>query len=185
MSHRAEHPPRPWAGIHAHIVIHNDCAVFVDATSIKKEDRVCDTTLKKRIAVPKGIFEKGGVDEEVQKNFEQMKKNMEAQGFSFAEVELPHFQDALAVYYILMPAEVSSNLARLEGIRYGDRVGDGTIHDLYGDTRGALFGKEVRRRILLGTYVLSHGYYDAYYNKAVAVRDVIRKRIFFFYPILW
>lgn len=149
-----------------------------DATIVKLEDRICDNTLKKKIAIPKGIFDKGGVDKEVQENFEIIKKQMEDKGFSFAEVDLPHFGDALAVYYILMPAEVSSNLARLDGIRYGERVGDSKAQqDLYGDTRGALFGKEVRRRILLGTYVLSHGYYDAYYNKAVALRGIIRKEL--------
>lgn len=150
----------------------------LDATSVKKEDRISDTVLKKKIAIPKGIFDKGGIDEEVQKNFETIKSHMEGEGFSFTEVDLAHFGDALAVYYILMPAEVSSNLARLDGIRYGERVGDSSKQqDLYGDTRGALFGKEVRRRILLGTYVLSHGYYDAYYNKAVALRGVIRKEL--------
>lgn len=150
----------------------------LDATSVKKEDRISNTVLKKKIAIPKGIFDNGGVDEEVKQNFETIKNQMEGEGFSFTEVELPHFGDALAVYYILMPAEVSSNLARLDGIRYGERVGDSAKQqDLYGDTRGALFGKEVRRRILLGTYVLSHGYYDAYYNKAVALRGVIRKEL--------
>jgi aspartyl-tRNA(Asn)/glutamyl-tRNA(Gln) amidotransferase subunit A len=93
------------------------------------------------------------------------------------EVDLPHFANALAVYYIVMPAEVSSNLARLDGIRYGTRLEGKGVHDVYKATRGALFGKEVRRRILLGTYVLSHGYYDAYYNKAVAVRQIIRKEL--------
>jgi aspartyl-tRNA(Asn)/glutamyl-tRNA(Gln) amidotransferase subunit A len=149
----------------------------LDATSVKKEDRVCNTKLNKKIAIPKGIFDQGGIDQEVKNNFEIIKKEMETQGFSFSEIDLAHFSDALAVYYILMPAEVSSNLARLEGVRYGDRVGEGAIKDLYGDTRGALFGKEVRRRILLGTYVLSHGYYDAYYNKAVALRGVIREEL--------
>lgn len=150
----------------------------LDSTSVKKEDRIFDNVLKKKIAIPKGVFDKGGIDEEVKQNFETIKKQMEAEGFSFTEVELPHFGDALAVYYILMPAEVSSNLARLDGIRYGERVGDSAKQqDLYGDTRGALFGKEVRRRILLGTYVLSHGYYDAYYNKAVALRSIIRKEL--------
>ncbi len=150
----------------------------LDATSIKKEDRVCDTKLNKKIAIPKGIFDQGGIDEEVKENFEKIKKEMEAKGFSFTEVDLPHYGDSLAVYYILMPAEVSSNLARLDGIRYGERVGDSKVQqDLYGETRGALFGKEVRRRILLGTYVLSHGYYDAYYNKAVVLREVIRKEV--------
>ncbi len=149
-----------------------------DSTSIKKEDREIKNILKKRIAIPKSIFDNGGVDEEVKNNFLNIKKGMEEEGFIFDEVDLPHFADSLAVYYIIMPAEVSSNLARLDGIRYGDRVGDSNKqYDLYGDTRGALFGKEVRRRILLGTYVLSHGYYDAYYNKAVALRDVIRKEV--------
>lgn len=148
-----------------------------DATSVKPEDRVSGTILKKKIAIPKGMFEKGGIDPEVQSNFLAIKTSMEQEGYSFSEVDLPHFGDALAVYYILMPAEVSSNLARLDGVRYGSRIGEGSIKDLYGDTRGALFGKEVRRRILLGTYVLSHGYYDAYYNKAVALREVIRKEL--------
>jgi aspartyl-tRNA(Asn)/glutamyl-tRNA(Gln) amidotransferase subunit A len=149
-----------------------------DATNVKKQDRVADTTLKKKIAIPKGIFDNGGIDKEVLENFEKVKSEMISKGFSFEEVDLPHFGDALAVYYIIMPAEVSSNLARLDGIRYGERVGDSKVQqDLYGDTRGALFGKEVRRRILLGTYVLSHGYYDAYYNKAVALRNVIRAEL--------
>jgi aspartyl-tRNA(Asn)/glutamyl-tRNA(Gln) amidotransferase subunit A len=149
-----------------------------DSTSVKNEDRVSDISIKKRIAIPKGIFDQGGIDEEVKKNFETIKSSMESTGYVFEEVDLPHLADALAVYYIIMPAEVSSNLARLDGIRYGDRVGDSVKQqDLYGDTRGALFGKEVRRRILLGTYVLSHGYYDAYYNKAVALREIIRTEL--------
>ena len=150
-----------------------------DGTSVQKEDRVCTKKLSKKIGIPKGIFDQGGIDEDVKRNFLETKSKMEMQGYSFEDVELPHFGDALAVYYILMPAEVSSNLARLEGIRYGDRVETqgGALQDLYSDTRGALFGKEVRRRILLGTYVLSHGYYDAYYNKAVALRELIRAEL--------
>ncbi len=149
----------------------------LDATSVKLEDRICNQNLKHKIAIPRGIFDNGGVDEEVKQNFQQIKKEMEDKGFSFSEADLPHFGDALAVYYILMPAEVSSNLARLEGVRYGDRVSNESVKDMYEQTRGALFGKEVRRRILLGTYVLSHGYYDAYYNKAVALRNVIRQEV--------
>lgn len=150
-----------------------------DGTSVQKEDRVCTKKRTKKIGIPKGIFDQGGIDEDVQRNFIETKTKMEKQGYTFEDVELPHFGDALAVYYILMPAEVSSNLARLEGVRYGDRVEEhgGALHDLYSDTRGALFGKEVRRRILLGTYVLSHGYYDAYYNKAVALREIIRAEL--------
>lgn len=149
-----------------------------DSTAVPVANRISDGVLKKRIAIPKGIFDQGGIDADVKANFESIRKGMEAEGYVFEEVDLPHLGDSLAVYYIIMPAEVSSNLARLDGIRYGDRVGDSKKQqDLYGDTRGALFGKEVRRRILLGTYVLSHGYYDAYYNKAVALRDIIRKEL--------
>lgn len=160
--------------------IYNIISVYepLDSTSVKKEERVCDIVLKKKIAIPKGIFGQGGIDEEVKNNFNLIKTKMETEGYLFEEVDLPHLADSLAVYYIIMPAEVSSNLARLDGIRYGERVGESKVQqDLYGETRGALFGKEVRRRILLGTYVLSHGYYDAYYNKAVVLRSIIRKEI--------
>ncbi len=133
--------------------------------------------LKKRLAVPAGIFANGGVDSEIEKNFKNTVDKLKVEGFTIDEVELPHYAEALAVYYILMFAEVSSNLARLDGIRYGDRAESLSINDVYGDTRGALFGPEVRRRILVGTYVLSHGYYDAYYNKAIALRSIIRKEV--------
>lgn len=158
-------------------IVYNAIAVSepLDSTSIARPSS--QVSLKKRLAVPRNLFGQGGVDVDVQVNFEQTVEKLKAEGFVVDEVDLPHFGDSLAVYYILIPAEVSSNLARLEGVRYGDRVGDGGIKDFYGDTRGALFGKEVRRRILLGTYVLSHGYYDAYYNKAVALRAVIRREI--------
>lgn len=147
----------------------------LDSTSVAREK--IDRPLKKRLAIPKNLFGEEGIEAEVRENFEQTVEKLKKQGYTIDEVDLPHFADSLAVYYILIPAEVSSNLARLEGVRYGDRVGNGSIHDFYGDTRGALFGKEVRRRILLGTYVLSHGYYDAYYNKALALRALIRKEI--------
>lgn len=158
-------------------ILYNTIAVQepLDSTSVVRPTIV--TTLKKRLAIPRNMFSEGGVDAEVQANFEQTVEKLKGEGFTIEEVDLPHFGDSLAVYYILIPAEVSSNLARLEGVRYGDRVGEGSIKDFYGDTRGALFGKEVRRRILLGTYVLSHGYYDAYYNKAVALRAVIRREV--------
>jgi aspartyl-tRNA(Asn)/glutamyl-tRNA(Gln) amidotransferase subunit A len=143
-----------------------------DGTSRQGDGNV---PLRKKLAMPK--FDRHGIDPELLKNFEDMTDKLKKDGFVIDEVELPHFADALAVYYILMPAEVSSNLARLDGIRYGDRAESASIHDVYGDTRGALFGIETRRRILLGTYVLSHGYYDAYYNKAVALRGTIRKEL--------
>lgn len=147
----------------------------LDSTSVKKESS--EQPLKKRLAIPKGIRRGEGLDKELSENFEIMLGRLEAEGFSITEIDLPNFSNALAVYYILMPAEVSSNLGRFDGIRYGERVGEGSVHDIYGATRGALFGPEVRRRILLGTYVLSHGYYDAYYNKAVALRSSIRHEL--------
>jgi aspartyl-tRNA(Asn)/glutamyl-tRNA(Gln) amidotransferase subunit A len=158
-------------------ILYNTIAIKdpLDSTSVASENHT--TSLKKRLAIPRNMFAEGGVDQSVKENFEQVVEKFKNEGYVVEEVDLPHFGDSLAVYYILIPAEVSSNLARLEGVRYGDRVGQGTIKDFYGDTRGALFGKEVRRRILLGTYVLSHGYYDAYYNKAVALRAVIRREI--------
>jgi aspartyl-tRNA(Asn)/glutamyl-tRNA(Gln) amidotransferase subunit A len=160
-------------------ILYNAISMYepLDSTSIKPEARVFTRKHTRRLAIPKDLFKAGGMDMELQKNFESMVSKLKNNGYAVEEVDLPHFADALAVYYILMPAEVSSNLARFDGIRYGSRVGEGTIHDLYGDTRGALFGREVRRRILLGTYVLSHGYYDAYYNKAIALRAIIRKEL--------
>jgi aspartyl-tRNA(Asn)/glutamyl-tRNA(Gln) amidotransferase subunit A len=145
-----------------------------DATSL---EHAPVAPLKKRLAIPKNIFSGGGFDPELKTNFTSLVEKLKAAGYTIDEIELPHFADSLAVYYILMPAEVSSNLARLDGIRYGDRADSASINDVYGDTRGALFGTEVRRRILLGTYVLSHGYYDAYYNKAIALRGTIRKEL--------
>ncbi len=158
-------------------ILYNTIAVQepLDSTSVARPEM--KVALKKRLAIPRNLFGEEGIDKEVKENFEQTVAKLKNEGFAVEEVDLPHFADSLAVYYILIPAEVSSNLGRLEGVRYGDRVGEGGIKDFYGDTRGALFGKEVRRRILLGTYVLSHGYYDAYYNKAVALRAVIRQEV--------
>jgi aspartyl-tRNA(Asn)/glutamyl-tRNA(Gln) amidotransferase subunit A len=148
----------------------------LDSTSVSS-DRPGNLPLKKRLAVPKGIFNGDGIDPEVRENFEATIGNLKKEGYTVDEIELPHFKNALAVYYILMPAEVSSNLARFDGVRYGPRMTGNGVHDLYGQTRGQLFGTEVRRRILLGTYVLSHGYYDAYYNKAIAVRNVLKQEL--------
>jgi aspartyl-tRNA(Asn)/glutamyl-tRNA(Gln) amidotransferase subunit A len=91
-------------------------------------------------------------------------------GCEIVEVSLPHTRYALPAYYIIAPAEASSNLARYDGMRYGARVGDGQLSDIYQQTRTAGFGEEVKRRVLIGAYVLSAGYYDAYYLKALKVR---------------
>jgi aspartyl-tRNA(Asn)/glutamyl-tRNA(Gln) amidotransferase subunit A len=146
----------------------------LDSTSVSREK---GTVLKKRLAIPKGIFDNGGCEASVEANFKTLVEKLKNEGFTIDEIELPHFADALAVYYIIQPAEVSSNLSRLDGVRYGDRMSNDSVLDMYNETRGQLFGKEVRRRILLGTYVLSHGYYDAYYNRAVALRGAIKAEL--------
>ncbi len=100
---------------------------------------------------------------------------LKAQGAEIIDISLPHTKYGLPVYYIVAPAEASSNLARYDGVRYGKRVDGEDLIDLYERTRAAGFGPEVKRRIMIGTYVLSHGYYDAYYLKAQKVRNLILK----------
>jgi aspartyl-tRNA(Asn)/glutamyl-tRNA(Gln) amidotransferase subunit A len=132
------------------------------------------TQTKLTIGVPRH-FMKEGIDADVLKNFEETLEKLAAAGHTIKEVELPNINYSLAVYYILMPAEVSSNLARFDGVKYGAHVdGENLIAD-YFKTRGEFLGKEVRRRIMLGTYVLSTGYYDAYYGKARATQDLMTK----------
>jgi aspartyl-tRNA(Asn)/glutamyl-tRNA(Gln) amidotransferase subunit A len=98
---------------------------------------------------------------------------LESLGYEIKEIELPYVKYAVPSYYIITPAEVSANLARFDGIRYGNSITGENLMDVYKKSRGKGFGKEVRRRIILGTYVLSHGYHDAYYNKANAIRNLI------------
>lgn len=139
----------------------------LDSTSLRGDEY---TVLpeRKRIGVPMSIM--GGIDPFVLKNFEEAQKKLQDLGYEMVTVDLPILKKVLSIYYIIMTAETSTNLARFDGVRYGiSRVGKDLVDD-YAETRGAGFGKEVRRRILLGTYVLSHGYYDAYYGRAVAAR---------------
>lgn len=128
----------------------------------------------KRIGVPRGFLTKG-IDSEVEKSFNQSLKKLEESGYEIIDIELPLLPYSLAVYYIIMPAEVSSNVARIDGVRYSIREEADNLFDAYSKTRGRLFGKEVRRRIMLGTYVLSSGYYDSYYGKALALRVKIKE----------
>ncbi|GMQ95474.1 MAG: Asp-tRNA(Asn)/Glu-tRNA(Gln) amidotransferase subunit GatA [Patescibacteria group bacterium] len=127
------------------------------------------------IGVPTAFLEADGLDEGVRENFNASMDKLRERGYEIREIALPNIAYSLAAYYIIMPAEASTNLARYDGVRYGlykegkDLIGD------YASTRGEGFGREVRRRILLGAYVLSSGYYDAYYNKANAVRKLIRR----------
>lgn len=112
-----------------------------DSTAIPVEERVVSKELKKHIAVPKGIWN-DGVNPEVKANFETIIAKLKSEGYAVDEIELPHFAHALAVYYIIMPAEVSSNLSRLDGVRYGDRMSDESVLGMYEKTRGQLFGKK-------------------------------------------
>ncbi len=146
-----------------------------DSTSLP--DRKLETGNHKpiTIGVPRHLLEQDGVETVVQKNFNESIELLTQNGFSVKEIELPNVKYALSVYYIIMPAESSANLARFDGVRYGLFKDGESVQGDYTATRGGGFGREVRRRILLGTYVLSHGYYDAYYNKAQNVRALLRK----------
>ena len=128
----------------------------------------------KVIGVPREFLKKG-VDADVLERFEETLGRLKKAGYEIRDVDMPSLPYGLAVYYIIMPAEVSTNLARFDGIRYGHSVPADTIQEVYTLSRGQGFGPEARRRILLGTFVLSAGYADAYYRKARAVRSVIRK----------
>ena len=114
-----------------------------------------------------------GMPEEIQTLWDRGARWLEDMGAEVKQVSLPHTKYALPAYYIVAPAEASSNLARYDGVRYGLRVEGSTLDEMYENTRGKGFGAEVRRRIMIGTYVLSAGYYDAYYVKAQKVRTII------------
>jgi aspartyl-tRNA(Asn)/glutamyl-tRNA(Gln) amidotransferase subunit A len=117
----------------------------------------------------------GGIDTVVIKAFENTISYLKSQGIQVREIELPRISYSLATYYVIMPAEVSSNMGRFDGMRYGSKVKGDTLLAEYMNTRGQKLGKEVRRRIMLGAYVLSVGYYDAYYNKAQMVREMLKE----------
>jgi len=126
-----------------------------------------------RIGVPKEYFVTG-VQPDVEKAVRDGLNVLQNMGAELVEVTLPHSEYALPVYYLIAPAEASANLARFDGMRYGLRKEGATIEEMYARTRGAGFGPEVIRRIMLGTYALSAGYYDAYYLKAQQVRTLIK-----------
>ena len=128
-----------------------------------------------RIGIPREYFGPG-MDPAVRHNIDAGIGALEKLGCKTVELNMPHTEYAIAVYYIILTAEASSNLARYDGVRYGLReAGDGTLMGMYRATRGHGFGAEVKRRIILGTYVLSAGYYDAYYRKGQQVRALITR----------
>jgi len=144
----------------------------MDSTSIDQDHN--KAPLKKVLGVPFSFIEKG-LAPDVKKNFDDAIEALKKLGYSIKDVSLPSIDYALAAYYIIVPAEVSSNLARFDGVKYGHHVDGKDLLEDYLLTRKEGFGNEVRRRIILGTYVLSSGYCDAYYYKANQVRDMIRK----------
>ncbi len=133
-----------------------------------------------KIAVPKEYFPEG-LDPEIKDIINEAINKLRLRGVTFKEASLPHTEYAVAVYYIIATAEASSNLARFDGVQYGFRAGSreqGTgnkLIDMYKKTRGQGFGEEAKRRIILGTFALSHGYYDAYYLRALKVRTLIKQ----------
>jgi aspartyl-tRNA(Asn)/glutamyl-tRNA(Gln) amidotransferase subunit A len=127
-----------------------------------------------RIGIPKE-YRLDGMPAEIEKIWEQGRAWLKAAGAELVEVSLPHTKYALPAYYIVAPAEASSNLARYDGVRYGLREDGRDITEMYEKTRSAGFGPEVRRRVMIGTYVLSAGYYDAYYLRAQKVRTLIKR----------
>ncbi|MFA6105224.1 MAG: Asp-tRNA(Asn)/Glu-tRNA(Gln) amidotransferase subunit GatA [Patescibacteria group bacterium] len=152
----------------------------LDATTVPDAvpnyDKFLSKDLKKlTLGLPKEYFEIEGIDPEVKEITMKAIEKLKKLGCKIKEVSLPHTKYSTAVYYIIVPCEDSSNLGRLDGIRYGVRVGDKNLYQIYSESRKNGFPEEVKRRILIGTYALSAGYYDAYYKKAQQVRTLIRR----------
>lgn len=165
-----------------------DCAIVLntitghdvkDSTSIPQEPKDYKKSLVNdvkgmKIGIPKEFFGEG-LDEACRKSLEEAMETYKQLGAEIVSVSMPHIKYGIAAYYIIAPAEASSNLARYDGVGFGLRVEGKDIVDMYQKTRSQGFGPEVRRRILLGTYVLSSGYYDAYYLRAMKVRTLIKQ----------
>lgn len=149
-----------------------------DSTSIPDDKRVViKKPNRKRIAIPREFLNGEGIEAEILKNFEESCDKLKKAGYELVDVDLPSIKYSLAVYYVIMPAEVSSNLARYDGIKYGLSEEADNLLGVYTKSRGKGFGQEVRRRLLLGAYVLSHGHHDAYYETAVKVRQIIKDEL--------
>jgi aspartyl-tRNA(Asn)/glutamyl-tRNA(Gln) amidotransferase subunit A len=150
-----------------------------DSTSAPREVPDFTRALKRdvkgmRIGLPKEYFIEG-IDPEVEKSVRASAEVLKKLGAEIKPVSLPHTEYSVAVYYIVAVAEASSNLGRFDGVRFGARASNASLRELYFESRDAGFGQEAKRRILLGTFVLSAGYYDAYYLKGQKVRTLIRQ----------
>lgn len=153
---------------------HDDRDATSVTTPVPKYTRELDTPVRGlRVGVPKEYFEVEGMNAEVAALTQNAITQLKDLGCTIVPVSLPHTKYAIAVYYILVPSEDSSNLARLDGIRYGSRAQGDSLYEVYARSRAQGFPEEVKRRILIGTYALSAGYYDAYYKKAAKVRTLI------------
>ncbi len=152
-----------------------------DSTSAPREVPDYTAALKEglkgmKIGIPREYFETEGVDDSVLKAVENAVSVVESLGAERVEISLPRTKDVVAVYYVIAPCEASSNLARYDGVKYGFRdPGKSDLIEMYRTTRSRGFGSEVKRRIIIGTYCLSAGYYDAYYGKASQVRHLIKR----------
>ncbi|MDQ3090030.1 MAG: Asp-tRNA(Asn)/Glu-tRNA(Gln) amidotransferase subunit GatA [bacterium] len=149
----------------------------LDSTTISDDTYKSNRSGTKVLGVPREFLEHEGIDIKVKENLESAIKKFKDLGYEVVDVSLPNISYSLAVYYIIMPAEASSNLSRFDGVKYGFHKDSNSLIEDYFQSRGVGFGKEARRRIILGTYVLSSGYYDAYYTKALSLKDKIREEL--------
>ncbi len=150
-----------------------------DATTVEKKmeflEKIEESVEGMKMAIPKEFVK--GLNPKVRAVFNEAMRNFEKLGVQMQEVSIPSLKYSVAVYYVIAPAEASSNLSRYDGIRYGLRVDNETIDGIYNETRDQGFGKEVKRRIMLGTFTLSATYYDAYFDKAQRVRAMIKEEM--------
>ncbi|MEK7629120.1 MAG: Asp-tRNA(Asn)/Glu-tRNA(Gln) amidotransferase subunit GatA [Patescibacteria group bacterium] len=152
----------------------------LDSTTVPNNSKLLDRVEEiniadLRIGIPKEYFEAKGLNSEVKEMVMKAVSWFESQGATIKEISLPHTEYALAAYYIIQPAECSANLARYDGIRYGRRADAKDLLDTYLKSKGQFLGAETQRRIMIGTYALSSGYYDAYYSQAQKVRTLVKK----------
>jgi len=148
-----------------------------DATSVADESRICPTADNNVVGVIKNLVEHPGVSQSVRQNFYKSMEELSRVGYDVVDVAMPTLENSLAIYYIIQPAEASSNLARYDGIRYGKSIDGADLLEKYMKTRGELLGTETKRRILVGTHMLSAGYFDAYYRRANTLREKMRQEI--------
>lgn len=144
-----------------------------DSTSVDENDHPSARSGVKMIGVPRAFLDESGMKDDVRAEFDKSLEQLSQLGYEIVDIDLPHVHYAVPAYYVLLPAEASSNLARFDGMRFGLHESGDDLLGNYLKSRGRGFGPEPRRRIIIGTYVLSSGYYDAYYNRANAVRGLI------------